>query len=104
MENINFGKRFKELREIHNLTQEQLAEKLGIEAQQISRIETGRCFTTLENLKKIATLYNISIQDIFNFEHFMSKDKLIENIVDMLNKTSDSNCKIIYKIVKDIIY
>ena len=49
-----FGKRIKELRERKKLTQEKLAEKVGLDLQTISRIETGYYFTSFENLEKLA--------------------------------------------------
>ena len=100
----DFGKRFKELREENNYTQEQLAEKIGVEARQISRIETGKCFTTLDNLNKIAKLFNVEVRDIFSFEHFKDKDELIKLITVMLNSASEENCRTIFKIVKELIY
>ncbi len=101
---LDFGKRCKELREAKGITQEQLAEFLGVEARQISRIETGKCFTTLDNLNKIAKFYNIEIEDIFNFEHFKTKNELISVITDMLNSTSEENCRTVFKITKELIY
>jgi len=105
LENIysDFGKRFKELRELHKLTQEQLAEEIGVEARQISRIETGKCFTTLDNLKKIAELYNIEVKDLFNFGHFKNKEELIKLINLMLNEASEEDCRTIFKITKELI-
>ncbi|MDO5438183.1 MAG: helix-turn-helix transcriptional regulator [bacterium] len=100
----DFGKRFKELRELNKLTQEQLAEFIGVEARQISRIETGKCFTTLDNLKKISELYKIDIKDMFNFSHFKSKEELIQTIVFMLNSATEDNCRKAFKIIKELIY
>lgn len=99
-----FGKRFKELREANKYTQEQLAEFIGVEARQISRIETGKCFTTLDNLEKISKLYKLEIKDMFNFNHFKSKDELIQLIVYMLNNASEENCVKIFKIIKEFLY
>ena len=106
MDNIylEFGKRFKELREKNNLTQEQLAEHIGVEARQISRIETGKCFTTLDNLKKISALYNIEIKDIFNFEHQKSKEDLIKTLNLMLNQATEEDCRKIFKITKELLF
>lgn len=99
----DFGKRFKELREANKLTQEQLAEQLGIEARQISRIETGKCFTTLDNLNKIAELYNIEVKDLFSFGHFKSKEELIKLINLILNAASEEECRTIFKITKELL-
>ena len=46
--------RFKELRQMKNLTQSQLAEKLGMEKGQISKIENGKFNLTLATINKIA--------------------------------------------------
>jgi DNA-binding XRE family transcriptional regulator len=55
---------FKELRKKKNLTQEQLAEKTGIEKGQISRIENGKYNLTLATINKIATALGAKV----NFE------------------------------------
>lgn len=102
--NISFGKRFKELRIKNGFTQEMLAEILGVEARQISRIETGKCFTTLDNLKKISDLYHIDVKDLFSFSHLRTKKYLINAITEMLQSTTEENCQTIFKITKDIIF
>ena len=99
-----FGKRFKELREAKKLTQEQLAEYLGVEARQISRIETGKCFTTLDNLCKIAKIYNVEVKDIFSFEYLNNKQDFIDATVAILNSASEDYCKKIDKITKEFIF
>ena len=47
--------RLKELRKKKHLTQSQLAEKLGMEKGQISKIENGKFNLTLSTINKIAT-------------------------------------------------
>ena len=47
--------RFKELRKKKHLTQSQLAEKLGMEKGQISKIENGKFNLTLTTINRIAT-------------------------------------------------
>lgn len=46
---------FKELRKKQHLTQSQLAEKIGMEKGQISKIENGKFNLTLATINKIAT-------------------------------------------------
>lgn len=64
-----FGKRLKELRKFNKLTQEQLAELIGLDPKQICRIENGACFTTFETLQKISKIFNVEIYDLFYYEH-----------------------------------
>ena len=98
-----FGKRIKELRKQSNYTQEQLSEILGLFQKQIGNIETGTTFTTMNNLEKMADVFGVEIQDLFNFSHLKSNEEIIEEINLLINQASDDKLRIIYKIVKDIV-
>ena len=99
-----FGKRLKELRKLNKLTQEQLAELIGLDPKQICRIENGACFTTFETLQKIADTLNIEIFELFHNEHKKTRDALIKEMEQIFKNTSDENIELIYKLVKAIIY
>lgn len=58
------GKRITTLRMAANLTQEQVAEQIGISRQKYARIENGMSNITLDSLSKIAEILNVSISDI----------------------------------------
>ena len=52
------------LRKKHNYTQDELAKKLDISRQAVSKWETGAAIPDLEVLLKISKLYGITINDI----------------------------------------
>ncbi len=52
------------LRKSHNYTQKDLAQKLNISRQAVSKWETGTALPDLDALLKISKLYNITINDI----------------------------------------
>ena len=52
--------KLKELRVMRNLTQQEVADTLGIDRRQYSRYETGRNEIPLRHIKKICVAYNIS--------------------------------------------
>lgn len=52
------------LRKSHNYTQEDIAKKLDISRQAVSKWETGTTIPDLEVLLKISKLYNVTINDI----------------------------------------
>lgn len=81
-----FGNRIKEIRKKLKLTQEQLSEKVGLDVQTISRIETGYYFTSYENLEKLAIALNVDIKDLFNFQNIDDKDVLREKIENKLHQ------------------
>ena len=56
-----FCKNLLELRKINNLTQRQVAESLGITQPSYIRYENGKAEPSLENLVKIADLFDVSI-------------------------------------------
>ena len=53
--------RIKDLREDHDLTQQQLAEKIGLTQRKYSYIETGTQPLTDELLVRLANFYHVSI-------------------------------------------
>ncbi len=94
-----FGKRIKELRERKKLTQEKLAEKVGLDLQTISRIETGYYFTSFENLEKLADALDVTIADLFNFGHVKPKEELIKEINTELANSSEKDVQRIHKLI-----
>lgn len=63
--NINIISRYLQfLRKSHNYTQEDLAKKLEISRQAVSKWETGTTIPDLDILLEISKLYNVTINDI----------------------------------------
>lgn len=64
--NINsFGKWLAEQRKARMWTQSDLAEKVGVSQNSVSRWETGESFPSKANLQKIAELFDVTVQDIY---------------------------------------
>jgi transcriptional regulator with XRE-family HTH domain len=63
--NVKFGERLRLLREESNLTVEQLAEKLDIVKQTISKYENNQREPKYETLVKIAEIFNVSLDYLF---------------------------------------
>ncbi len=63
-----FGVKFKYYRLLKNLTQEQVAEKIGVNAHYISDIECGRRNITFKTLYKLSTTLGLDVYKIFQFE------------------------------------
>ena len=62
-----FGERLKAIRRLNNLTQEKLAEKIGINLRQLARIEAGGSFISSETLLSICLVLQISPSLLFDF-------------------------------------
>lgn len=98
-----FGRRLKELRTKNKITQEKLAEIIGVEQQQICRIEKGGCFTTIDNLERLSKALKVPVDELFNFSHQKDSDALMSDLHELLKKASESQLKLIYRIVNDIL-
>ncbi len=62
---IAFGARLKKVRKANGYTQEELANDIGIEISQISRIERGVISTSISNIFKISKVLRIDVQELF---------------------------------------
>ena len=63
-----FGVRLKYYRLLNKLSQDELAEKVGVDSHYISDIECGRRNITFKTLNKIANSLNTDISRLFIFE------------------------------------
>jgi putative transcriptional regulator len=58
----------KVFRAMHDLTQESLAKKLGVTRPTIVSIENGRYDPSIGLAFRIARLFNVKIEDVFEYE------------------------------------
>ena len=83
------GAFLKQLRNEKRITQEQLAEILGVSGRTISRWETGTNLPDLSILVQISEYYNVEIKEILNGER---KSKNMDNeLKETLLKVADYN-------------
>ncbi|MBP3604253.1 MAG: helix-turn-helix transcriptional regulator [Lachnospiraceae bacterium] len=88
------GKKIKTLRSVRELTQEQMAESLGISRQKYARIESGTNNITLEILSRIADVLDVTVSDItcvldeeprVAYRGYAGDDSSVDKIFDMLD-------------------
>ena len=60
----NYYRRLRDLREDHDMTQQQVADYLGIKQPQYFRYESGQRDVPTNALKRLSSLYNTSIDYI----------------------------------------
>ena len=66
---VNFGKKLRLVRLAKGFTQEQLANELGIEISQISRIERGIINTSVTTLYEISKVLEVAVSELFVFDN-----------------------------------
>ena len=57
-----------QLRKFHRLTQEELAEKIGVTRQAIAKWEAGETMPDLEKCRLLAEIFEVSLDDLANYE------------------------------------
>lgn len=65
MEQIYFGQRIAQLRRDSGMTQEALAQKLGITNQAVSKWESDQCCPDIMQLPQLADLFGITLDALF---------------------------------------
>ncbi|MBU3849883.1 MAG: helix-turn-helix transcriptional regulator [Candidatus Treponema excrementipullorum] len=60
--------KIKEFRKIRNLTQEELAQAMEVTRQTIISLENGKYDASLKLAYKIASFFEVSIEEIFLFQ------------------------------------
>ena len=66
MDNIKFGNYLTELRKSEGLTQRYVAYELDVSDKAVSKWENGKSKPNIEELKKLSSLYDISINDLID--------------------------------------
>ena len=77
--------RIRELRKQAKLSQEMMAEKIGVSRQAITKWETGQGVPDIENLVAIADLFKLSLDELMgrDIEHeTLAKDYLYESVTE----------------------
>ena len=62
---VEFGQRLKELRNETGISQEKFALKIGMDRTYYASVEAGRRNIALENIKKIADGFEVSLSELF---------------------------------------
>ena len=61
---MDFGQKLKEIRKNEGLSQEQLAEKIGVSRQAITKWETGKGLPDIENMMILAEIFKTTLDEL----------------------------------------
>ena len=102
MNQIQIGAFLKELRRKKGITQEDLAEKLGVSGRTISRWETGSNMPDISLLVEIAEFFDVSIPEIIKGER--KSENMQEEVKEVAKTMSDYASAEKEKLLKSIRY
>ena len=63
---MNLSENLKKIRKENNLSQEQLAEKLSVSRQSVSKWESGQAYPEMDKVLQLCKLFNVSVDDLLN--------------------------------------
>ena len=84
---MNLGNNLFEARKRAGLSQDKVAEKLGITRQTISKWETNETIPDIYQAKKLAKLYNLSLDELIEFDMDI---KEIEEVIKNTNEEKEA--------------
>ena len=95
---MNLADNLKKIRKDNNLSQEQLAEKLGVSRQAVSKWESGISYPEMDKVIQICNIFNLNINELMNenvkdvMEHkeaVIRNNKYINSFFEYITKTID---------------
>lgn len=92
MDQIKTGRFMARKRKEQNLTQEQLAEHLGVSNKTISKWETGKCMPDYAVVKSLCEELKVSVSELMDGEEADDKSVRVyddEQILDLLRRTQE---------------
>ena len=96
------GKKIQKIRKSKGITQEKLAELIGIEPPSLSYIETGKFSPSTETLQKLSAVLDVEMWEFYYVEN-RTKQEMISEIIEAM-QTNDRLVKILYNLTKSIVY
>ena len=80
---MNLGENLFQARKKKGLSQEAVAEKLGVSRQTISKWETDETLPDIRQAKRLAVLYGLTLDELIEF------DADVQEIQEVINKTTE---------------
>ena len=89
---MEIGKKIMDLRKMNGLSQEELAEKVGVARQTISKWELGETSPDLKQAKELSRIFNVSLDEL--------TDNDIKNVLVEKTSNTEKLAGLILKLIK----
>lgn len=102
MDYYKIGQRIRKFRKAYHLSQEQLAEKVGISTTHMSHIETGNTKLSLPLFVKLANVLSIQTDELLYDTPQKNKTAIKGELEEILDSCSMQDIRIIEDVVKAV--
>ncbi len=75
---LNIGENIRRLRRAADMTQEQLADKLGVAYQSVSRWENGTTYPDMEFLPALSSIFGVTVDELIGMEESKKKEQIYD--------------------------
>ena len=98
---MKFGDNLKAIRKHHKMSQEQLAEKVNVSRQSVSKWENGEAYPEMNNILQLCKIFNCKINDLVHTEmsDFSSLDEEIVMKVVKFNEEKQKQVKSLSNVI-----
>jgi len=97
MDIVKIGKFLQMLRKENGLTQEQLAERMGVSRRTVSRWETGSNMPDMDILMELSDLYTVDLREILNGERKSEhmNEELKETVLQVADYSNEEKVRLL---------
>ena len=98
---MKFGDNLKSIRKMKNVSQEDLADRLGVSRQSVSKWETGENYPSMQNIVCLCSIFKCKMNDLVHedFDDIDFMDEEIKMSVAKLNEKEQKNVRTLSKIL-----
>ncbi len=101
MDKVLLGKKLKQIRISRGISQEQLSEMIYLSPRQMSIIETGNSYPSLDTFIRIAEKLEFDINDFFNV-NIKSQDETRQKVIEQIKTLDKKHLNLVSDIISAI--
>lgn len=91
---VTLGENIKKYRKLRGLTQEKLAEEIGLEIKSLSLIETGNGFVSAKTLNNLSQTLNVTPAELLEDSNSNNPERLYQDALKALELLKGNTAKL----------
>ena len=103
MKDLQFANTIASLRKTNGLTQDEVANFVGVSKAAVSKWETGLSYPDILLLPKLATYFNLTIDELLGYKPQMTKENIQKLYVELSQDFATKSFDEVYSHIKNII-
>lgn len=97
------NERLKQLRLQYNYTQENVAQKIGVSKQSVSKWESGKSYPDIDNLIILSDIYNVTIDELIREDSILKKRIKIKKKNRVVDFLGGSLVFVLFYVIKEVL-